>query len=321
MTDAHTIERARVVSIEVEVARRGIRLRGSVERTGPCPICGGCDRFSVNTRKQVWNCRGCAQGGDVIDLVMHLDRCSFTEAIEILADKSIARPQAPQRRPPPKQPDNKSMMRALAIWREAIDPLGTPVERFLEHRNVELPDGAAGSVIRFHPHCPFGDTYVPAMVALVRDVVTNQPKAIHRTALDMDGRKVWVTCQIDGREESRDRLTLGPVGGGAVKLTADGNVTLCLGIGEGIESTLSMRLAPEFGASPIWSLLSAGQVARLPILPSVEALWIAVDHDPEGLRAARECGRRWKAAGREVFLIKARQPGDDLNDLARSARR
>jgi putative DNA primase/helicase len=78
-----------------------------------------------------------------------------------------------------------------------------------------------------------------------------------------------------------------------------------------------MRLATEFGQSPVWALLSAGQVARFPVLSGVEALWIAVDHDRTGIEAARECARRWKATGRDVFLIRSKTEGDDLNDIIR----
>jgi hypothetical protein len=39
-------ERARNVPIEDEIARRGIYLTGhGKERMGPCPVCGGTDRF------------------------------------------------------------------------------------------------------------------------------------------------------------------------------------------------------------------------------------------------------------------------------------
>lgn len=36
---------------------------GQAEYMGPCPVSGGKDRFSFNTRKNVWNCRGCGEGG------------------------------------------------------------------------------------------------------------------------------------------------------------------------------------------------------------------------------------------------------------------
>ena len=76
---------ARSIRLESEIARRGIKLApGRAERCGPCPVCGGTDRFSINVNKQVWNCRGCSTGGDVIDLVRHLDGLSFNEAVSLL---------------------------------------------------------------------------------------------------------------------------------------------------------------------------------------------------------------------------------------------
>ena len=103
----------------------------------------------------------------------------------------------------------------------------------------------------------------------------------------------------------------------ALKLTPDEEVTLCLGVGEGIESALSLRHLPEFGASPVWSLVSANGVTRLPALPGVEALWLAVDHDPAGVDASRACAERWRDAGAEAFLVKPRAERSDLNDVFR----
>ncbi|KNY19134.1 toprim domain-containing protein [Methylobacterium sp. ARG-1] len=201
--------------------------------------------------------------------------------------------------------------RALSTWDEARDPRGTAVDAYLGGRCLDLSDEIAGAVLRFHPRCPFGETTVPAMVALVRDVLTDAPIGIHRTALDDRGRKVVVN--------GHDRLALGAVAGGAVKLTADSEVTTCLGIGEGIETALSLWRTPEFGSSPVWSLISAGNVETFPVLSGIECLWMAVDHDPAGLRAARACAARWQAAQRETFLITPDAPGADLNDLIKGA--
>ena len=80
------IDRARRVPIEHVLERRCIKLNGSGhERVGPCPKCGGDDRFGINTQKQLWNCRGCDKGGDVIKLVQHLDGCGFKAACATLA--------------------------------------------------------------------------------------------------------------------------------------------------------------------------------------------------------------------------------------------
>jgi hypothetical protein len=63
------VQRARSVPIEEEITRRHIKLkRSGAERIGPCPRCAGDDRFSINPRKGVFNCRGCGHGGDVIEL-------------------------------------------------------------------------------------------------------------------------------------------------------------------------------------------------------------------------------------------------------------
>jgi hypothetical protein len=78
---------ARNVPIEAELARRGIQPKGKIERCGSCPKCGGDDRFSINTAKQVFNCRGCGAGGDVIDLAQHLDDVDFITACETLTGK------------------------------------------------------------------------------------------------------------------------------------------------------------------------------------------------------------------------------------------
>jgi hypothetical protein len=45
-------------------------------------------------------------------------------------------------------------------------------------------------------------------------------------------------------------MSLGPIVGGAIKLTADEDVTSGLGVGEGIETTLSLRHLPEWQGSP-----------------------------------------------------------------------
>lgn len=195
---------------------------------------------------------------------------------------------------------------ALRIWGEAREPASTPVEAYLTRRGTALPDDP-GAVLRYHPSCPFAGDRTPAMVALVRDVVTNAPIAIHRTALDAAGRK----AEVNGK----DRLVLGPTRTGAVKLTADAEVATCLGVGEGIESTLSLQRLPEFGRSPVWALLNAGGITALPVLPGIECLWVAVDNDPAGIGAAELVSDRWRRAGRDVFLVKARDAGADLNDL------
>lgn len=58
------------------------------EWAGPCPFCGGDDRFRVwpehpDGKPRFW-CRQCERHGDMIDYVQEHDKCSFREACEAL---------------------------------------------------------------------------------------------------------------------------------------------------------------------------------------------------------------------------------------------
>ena len=205
--------------------------------------------------------------------------------------------------------DRERTARALALWHAAASPAGTPIESYLHRRGVEFAPPRASDVIRWHRDCPFGGKRVGCMIALVRDIVTDEPRAIHRTALDDSGRKL-------SELGSNGRLTLGPVGNGAVKFTAHEDVTSAVAIGEGLESCLSARRLPDLSGLPVWSLLSAGQVARFPVLGGIETLWLVVDRDRAGVEAARTAYRRWHNARREVVAITPTIEGTDLNDVA-----
>ena len=139
---------------------------------------------------------------------------------------------------------------ALQLWNEARDPRGTIVTDYLASRSLTVPDDVA-DVIRFHPKVKFDGKPVGAMVALFRDIRTNEPCGIHRTFLDGAG------CKLD-------RRMLGRAKGAAIKLDADENVTLGLHLGEGFETCLAAHLA---GFRPVWALGSASGIAAFPVCP------------------------------------------------------
>jgi len=63
-------------------ARLGVELK---RNNGPCPKCGGTDRFFIDPRKGFWGCRGCHEKpGDAIALVQFVQGCEFSEAVEFL---------------------------------------------------------------------------------------------------------------------------------------------------------------------------------------------------------------------------------------------
>jgi hypothetical protein len=189
---------------------------------------------------------------------------------------------------------------ALAIWRQAGNPFGTAVEQYLRSRGLSIE----GEAIRFHGALRFEGGIMAGMVALMRDVLTNEPTGVHRTFLDVQARKVG-------------RKMLGRAQGACVKLSDDAEVTQGLGIAEGIETALSVMQA---GFRPMWACLSAGAIAAFPVLPGVGCLTIFADRDESrtGERAAQECLARWTEAGREALAITPDCIGD-WNDAQGSA--
>jgi DNA primase len=79
------VEAARRVPIQDVMRAHGLRLKkAGAAFAGPCPACGGRDRFAVNVIKQIFNCRGCNNSGDVIALEMFLSGAGFAAAVRAL---------------------------------------------------------------------------------------------------------------------------------------------------------------------------------------------------------------------------------------------
>lgn len=301
---------ARAVPIEQEIDRRGTKLRGTVERVGPCPKCDGTDRFSINMRKRCWNCRGCQVGGDIIKLVEHLDGVDFIGACTTLIGAPMSKGNHSVKRlvavncrqggndgAKPACGSDRGRQLAGEIWHSARPISGTLAETYLRRRGLGLRE-RPNRVLRFYPDCPFGmNARKPCMIALFRNIATDEPQAIHRTALTAEGSKI-------------DRKYLRSPAGAAIKLSA--SIGQELTIGEGIETTLA---GMQLGFAPGWALGDAGNLQSFPVIPNVTQLTILVDYDRAGEDAARTCMFRWFDAGRKVRRVKSTNPDEDMNDV------
>jgi hypothetical protein len=198
---------------------------------------------------------------------------------------------------------------ALRLWEEAAPFRGSPAETYLlETRNIgDLLDTFPflDQVFAYHPNCPFGGERYACMIALVRDIKSNDPVAIHRTALTKDDPPQKIS-----------RMSLGPVGGGAIKISPNDEVHTGLMIGEGIETVLSA--SKQFQFKPVWSLVDKGNLSKFPVLFGIECVTIAIDNDAsgDGQRAAAECSQRQVAAGVEVIATQPKRQ-KDFNDIIR----
>jgi DNA primase len=79
-------ERARVEDVigeHLQLKRAGSSLKGL------CPFHDEkSPSFHVTPTRQLWNCFGCGEGGDVISFVQKIDHLSFSEAVEYLAGRA-----------------------------------------------------------------------------------------------------------------------------------------------------------------------------------------------------------------------------------------
>jgi phage/plasmid primase-like uncharacterized protein len=310
MIPASDVERARSVRIECEIARRGITLKpDGAERIGPCPVCGGRDRFSINIRKQVFNCRG-AVGGDVITMVQHLDGCDFVTAVTTLVGNGPRKP-APPAKPEERddyKDERRNLERAEAIWRET-SPLGQDAITYLANRRININQVPEHGGLRFHPRCQWpGNITKPCIIGRFTTALGNEPRGILRRPIT--GEKA---------------IALGPMGGCVIRLWPDEAVEQGLVIGEGVETVLSAATRIWHRGTllqPAWAVCVANNLKNFPILPGIEALTVLVDHDRPDLRdrragqeAAAECAARWSAAGCEVIRLTPKALGADFNDV------
>jgi putative DNA primase/helicase len=285
------IERARGAPIEHEIERRGIKLRGRIDRCGPCPVCGGDDRFSVNIRKHAWNCRGSGGGYDAIGLVMHLDGCDFVTAVRNLAGErpiirtSVVAPQTKQQSPDRYEREQRG--KAAWLWSQRKPLAGSIAERYLrEARGIDCPLPAT---LAYLP--PTKPEHHPALIAAYG--VPNEPEpgilagpanveAVHLILLKPDG-----TGKADIKP---NKLTIGSPAGRPIVL-APPNDSLGLATAEGIEDVLSLHQTTGLGA---WAVGGASFMPALAdSVPSyIECVTIAVDDDDCGRRYATELAAR-----------------------------
>jgi hypothetical protein len=332
------LHEARSVSVLETAEKFGAQLkRSGREYVGPCPVCGGHDRFSIQTEKNVFNCRGCPAGGGVIDFVILATGCSFVDAIKALIDKE-ARTSA-RRRPTAEEVAARAAREAERKRAEAgelarnessaaniigrLQPImGTPGATYL--RDVRLIDvthwaikpvledvRAIGWCDRAYFHQPDHELHgqwLGAIIAVLTDPITGERTGgISRTYLH-EGRKVAKAKSLGGV----GRL-------GIVRLSPDDEVGVGLHVCEGIESALS---AVIMGFCPMWAAGSAAQLAAFPVIAGIESLTVIADNDRKtpgetavGDKAARDVCQRWADARRKAVKKVPNRPGEDANDI------
>jgi hypothetical protein len=239
-----------------------------------------------------WTDAATGEHGDLLDLIAlnrrHTNlRDTLDEARAFLNEpRHLA---SPSQHPQPRN-GREAARRLFAASR----PLrGTLAETYLRSRGITVP--LRFSSLRFHPTCYYRadkdallETW-PALIAAVTDPSGNIT-GVHRTWLAPDGA---------GKAPVQDpRRAMGELLGHAVRF---GAVTDILAAGEGIETMLSLKSLLR--DMPMVAALSAAHLAALLLPATLRRLYIAIDNDPAGRRAAMHLTTRAQAADVEAYVL------------------
>jgi hypothetical protein len=290
----HLKDEARAMQIIDWALQQGWQLsRGGADRCGPCPKCGGEDRFSINTAKNAWHCRKCEKGGgDVIGLVMHVEDADFQTALERITGRKAADPVDPEEQARrakewaekkrrqeavAERQRQKAQQRARKILNMAHSPMPNgPVSQYLRIRGLgKLADAidAGRSKLRIGEIDAFERRILinssqswetiwtgPAMVAPIFQP-NNKALGVHITFIDLDAPK-GKAAMIDPNDGQplKAKIMMGSQKRGAIRLytprAPKGMVT-----GEGIETTLTAMQEAFMPGYAYWAGCSLDNMA------------------------------------------------------------
>lgn len=205
---------------------------------GPCPVCGGVDRFRFddNEGRGTFYCTHCGPGDGMklAQLVTGLDFPEVAARIDVLVGNIEARA-APQQQ----QRDPRILLNRIRSGLQPADG-DTPVRRYLERRGVL---GDKFPAVKYHPSLEYWEKGAPGerpklvgkFPAMVSQIIGNQgaPISYHITYLTEDGQKAAVPSQ------KKIMTATGPLEGCAVRLHNWLETDEVLGIAEGIETALA----------------------------------------------------------------------------------
>ncbi|KPU83867.1 hypothetical protein JI58_07120 [Marinosulfonomonas sp. PRT-SC04] len=255
----------------------------SGELIGPCPLCGGRDRFGINLRSNAFLCRKCdVRGGDQIALVQQVLNLDFLEALGWLCGDKPASidPVEMQRRRDKaaesqrKQDEYAAKARAFArrnaqeIWGKGRNQDVTMLRDYFAVRGITtnlLPD--IPTCLRLIPDHPYvkkiggqlGTAHRgPCMIGLIQGP-DDRGAAVHQTWLDVTRLNGKAVISQNG-EALPAKMVRGSKKGGAIRLwTPLGADTLVMG--EGIETTLTAMVAQAIPDAAYWCAVDLGNMS------------------------------------------------------------
>lgn len=196
----------------------------------------------------------------------------------------------------------RGTLRARSVWHETAPIDGTLAERYLRRRSISMP---LPNCLRFHSACwhPTAQR-LPALVARISKIGSDDVTAVHRTFLRQPGNKAMV---------SPVKAMLGPATGCGVTVTKGSGPLI---VAEGIETALSLADGLVDHAPHTVAALSTSGVSGLLLPAFPHELIVAPDGDAAGEKAAQTLAKRAAKLGWRVRILPAPGQGLDWNDVA-----
>jgi primase-helicase-like zinc-binding protein len=283
----HRVQDAKLIPMSEVVTRLGIArlVHQAGELIGPCPLCGGKDRFGINLRTNAFLCRKCdLRGGDQLALTMGVLNMPFPDALDFLCGAAQAEidPAEMQRRraraaaAEKKQAESAERYRrwaindARTIWGKSRSGREGVVGTYLAARGIsqamlpEIPDVL--NFIAKHPYVKKIDGALttvhtgPCMIAKVVNPA-GELVAVHQTWISSEPPHGKAKITYNGTEMPA-KMVRGSKKGNAIRLhTPDRFDTLIMG--EGIETTLTAMVADPVPGSAYWAGVDLGNMAGI----------------------------------------------------------
>jgi putative DNA primase/helicase len=257
---------------------------------GPCPMCGGSDRFRFDNKegKGTWICNRCGSG-DGAELVKRVKGIGFKEAAKMIEGVTgVAKFDPPERR----QTSKKDLIR---LWNEAVSI---------------RPETHAGYYLK--ARCGLWGDYPDSL----RQINYGNFTTIFAKVTDKDGAGVSLHktmirgCEVESRLLMPGRLPDNV----AIRLAP--STLEVIGIAEGIETALSASVLFNV---PVWAAISAPLLKKWRPPEGIAKVIIFGDNDHNFTGQAAAYALAWTLSGYHDVDVKLPSiPGWDWNDVHRN---
>jgi putative DNA primase/helicase len=284
----------------------GMDAKFLVNKHGPCPMCGGGDRFRWDNREGngTYICNQCGAGDGMALAIAFTGRQFRDVAAQIDGMLGNIKPEAPRKEMTDE--DRRAALRRVWGASVPVQP-GDLVHRYLASRHVE--EMIYPPALRFAPRLPDGNGGIrPAMIAMVGVPGSDRFSSMHRTFLRQDGsgkaddmgsgaRKLMPGSLPDGACVALSEYTGGP-----------------LGIAEGIETAMAASAMFDL---PVWSAINSTMLAKWSPPEGCTEVAIFGDHDKKhgGHAAAWALSHRLRCAGIHTTIHFPDGEGTDWADV------